>query len=269
MKIFHYKKKLEKNRSYEKNLGFVPTMGNLHLGHISLIKKSISQCKKTIVTIFVNKPQFDKENDYSNYPRTIKNDISILRRLNVDYLYIPKHGQIYPDGYNTKIKINSFSKKLCGKYRHGHFEAIVDVIDRFLNIIKPNKIYLGKKDFQQLKIVQDFVSKKYKKIKVIGCQTVREKNGMAFSSRNNLLSKNQKIIGSQIYKILLKNKKNLIKNKVKINSIKKIFFDLGVKKIDYLKLIDINKITKPFKKRKNYKIFIAYYLGTTRLIDNI
>ena len=147
MKIIQNKKKLKVLIHKEKNLGFVPTMGAIHIGHLSLIKNTISQCKKTLVSIYVNKPQFDKENDYSNYPRTIKNDISILRRLNVDYLYIPKHGQIYPDGYNTKIKINSFSKKLCGKYRHGHFEAIVDVIDRFLNIIKPNKIYLGKKDF--------------------------------------------------------------------------------------------------------------------------
>jgi len=269
MKIFLDKKKLAKITSFEKNLGFVPTMGNLHYGHISLIKKSISQCNRTIVTIFINKQQFNRKSDYTNYPRTINKDVSILKKLNVDYLYIPKHNQIYPHGYNKKIKIHSFSKKLCGKYRPGHFEAVVDVIDRFINIIKPNKIYLGKKDLQQLKIVQNFVSRKYKKIKVIGLQTVREKNGIPFSSRNNLLSKKQKAIASQIYKILLKNKINLITNKVKIKSIKKNIFELGVRKMDYLKLIDINKITKSFDNKKKYKIFIAYYLGSTRLIDNI
>ena len=135
MKIFLDKKKLAKITSFEKNLGFVPTMGNLHYGHISLIKKSISQCNRTIVTIFIDKQQFNRKSDYTNYPRTINKDVSILKKLNVDYLYIPKHNQIYPHGYNKKIKIHSFSKKLCGKYRPGHFEAVVDVIDRFINII--------------------------------------------------------------------------------------------------------------------------------------
>ena len=142
MKIFLNKTKLIKIIQHEKNLGFVPTMGAIHKAHIYILKKSISLCNKTIVTIFVNKPQFNKINDYKKYPRNLKKDISILRKCKVDYLYLPSTKQIYPIGPNKKIKISSFSKKLCGKFRPGHFEAVVDVIDRFIKIIEPNKIFL-------------------------------------------------------------------------------------------------------------------------------
>ena len=188
MKIFLNKIKLSKFIHNEKNLGFVPTMGAIHQGHISLIKKSIKQCNKTIVTIFVNKPQFERKNDFLKYPRLIKRDITLLKKLKVDYLFVPTSKQIYPSGPNKKIKISSFKKKLCGKTRRGHFEAIVDVIDRFIKIINPNKIFLGEKDMQQLKIIDHFVKRNHKKTRVIGCKTKREKNGVACSSRNFLLS---------------------------------------------------------------------------------
>ena len=145
MKIIFSKKKLLKILKKEKDLGFVPTMGALHKAHIYIIKKSNALCKKIIVTIFVNKPQFNKITDYKKYPRNLKKDISILRKYNVDYLYLPTMKQIYPLGYNKKIKISPFSKKLCGKSRPGHFESVVDVIDRFIKIINPSKIFLGKK----------------------------------------------------------------------------------------------------------------------------
>ena len=132
-------------------------MGAIHIGHISLIKKSISQCNKTIVTIFINKPQFNRKSDYKKYPRVIKKDISIIKKLKVDYLFLPKVNQIYPDGPNKNIKISALGKKLCGKFRPKHFEAVVDVIDRFIKIINPKKIYFGEKDMQQLKIIQEFM----------------------------------------------------------------------------------------------------------------
>ena len=139
MKIFLNKNKLVKIIQKEKNVGFVPTMGAIHKGHISLIKKSISDCDKTIVSIYVNKPQFNKKSDYLKYPRNLKKDISLLKKNKVDYLYIPSTSQIYPKGQCQKIKINSFGKKLCGKFRPGHFEAVVDVIDKFIKIIQPSE----------------------------------------------------------------------------------------------------------------------------------
>ena len=269
MKIILKKSKLFKLIHNERNLGFVPTMGTIHLGHISLIKKSIKQCNKTIVSIFINRPQFNKKTDYINYPRLIKKDINILKKTNINYLYLPNTKQIYPEKQKKNIKINNFGKQLCGKFRPGHFKAVVDVIDRFIKIINPKKIYFGEKDMQQLLIVKDFVKKRYPKIKVLGCKTVREKNGIPYSSRNFLLTNNERIIASNIFNTLKKNKNKIIKDKKKLNNLKKDIMKYGISKIDYIKIIDVNKIIKPFKKIKKYKIFIAYYLGTTRLIDNI
>tara|TARA_Y100000590_G_scaffold294861_1_gene332281 strand:- start:1038 stop:1847 length:810 start_codon:yes stop_codon:yes gene_type:complete len=269
MKIFLNKNKLIKSINHEKNLGFVPTMGGLHAGHLSLIKKSIKQCNKTIVSIFINKPQFERKSDYIKYPRTIKKDIKTLKKIKIDFLYLPSKKQIYPNGVNKNIKVSSFEKKLCGKFRPNHFRAIADVLDRFIKIIKPKKIYLGEKDMQQLKIVENFVKKNYLNIKVIGCKTIREKNGLAYSSRNFLLSKKEKKIANQIYKIISKSKKNIIKNKLSLSNVKNKIFKVGAKKIEYIKLLDVNKIIKPFKKNNKYRIFIAYYLGSTRLIDNV
>ena len=211
----------------------------------------------------------NKKDDYQKYPRMIKSDILILKKLKVNYLYLPKTREIYPDGPNRKIKINSFGKKLCGKFRHNHFEAIADVVDRLIKIIKPKKIYFGEKDMQQLKILENFIIKNHINTKVIGCKTVREKNGIALSSRNLLLTKNEKKTASKIYKLIKKSKNNLIKNKESLIIIKNKILKLGAYKIDYLKILDINKLIKPFIKIKKYRIFVAYYLGKTRLIDNI
>ena len=269
MKIFSSKTKLIKCVKSEKDLGFVPTMGALHPGHLSLIKKSINQSNKTIVSIFINSPQFNKKSDFEKYPRNLTNDIKHLKKMKVNFLYLPKKKDIYPKGPNKKIKVHSFHKKLCGKFRPNHFKAVVDVVDRFVKIIKPKKIYLGKKDMQQLIILEDFIKKNYSGVKIIGCNTVRLKNGLAYSSRNFLLSNKEKTIASKIFKIISFNKKHIVKNKFPISKIKKKIFYLGAKKIDYIKLLDVNKIIKPYKKNNNLKIFIAYYLGCTRLIDNI
>ena len=149
------------------------------------------------------------------------------------------------------------------------FKAVVDVIDRLIKIIKPGKIYLGEKDMQQLKIIEHFVKKNYSNIKVVGCKTIREKNGIACSSRNFLLSLNEKKIASKIYKYLKKRKQKLIKKKINSKIIKKNVYKLGAKKIDYIQMLDVNKIIKPHKKNRKFRIFVAYYLRSIRLIDNI
>ena len=269
MKIISNRNKLIKLINNEENLGFVPTMGALHLGHLALINKSINQCNKTIVSIFVNKPQFSNKNDFRRYPRMFKKDVAMLKKLKVNFLYLPTKKQIYPNGPNKNIKVNTFAKKLCGEYRPGHFEAVADVIDKFIKIIKPKKIYFGEKDMQQLKIIEDFVKKRHKKTKVIACKTIRENGGIALSSRNFLLTFKEKIIASKVFKLLINKKKKLLNNQLSLKALKAMINDLGVKKIDYIKVLDINKLIRPYKKKNKYKIFIAYYLGDTRLIDNI
>ena len=207
MKIILHKIKISKFIHNKKSLGFVPTLGGLHQGHISLIKRSIKECDKTVVSIFVNKQQFNRKSDFTKYPRNLKKDISRLKKLKIDVLFIPKSKDIYPDGYNKKIKINSFKKRLCGKFRPRHFEAVADVIDRFIKIINPNKIYLGEKDFQQLKILEDFIKKTHPRCKVVPCKIVREKSGIPYSTRNFLLNSHNKKIASRIFKLIKVNKK--------------------------------------------------------------
>ena len=140
------------------NLGFVPTMGSLHQGHISLIKNSKKQCKKTIVSIFVNPTQFNDKNDYTKYPKNKKKDLSILKKLKVDFVFLPNINDIY--NFKRKIKIPKKDKILCAKYRKGHFEGVIDVMDRFTKMIKPKKVFMGEKDFQQLYLVRNYLKKK-------------------------------------------------------------------------------------------------------------
>ena len=269
MKIIKDKIILKELIRNEKNLGFVPTMGAIHKGHLSLIKRSKLECDKTIVSIFINKPQFNNKRDFNRYPKIINRDIKTLKKVKIDYLFLPKDKQIYFDGKNKNIKISPLEKKLCGKFRPGHFKAVVDVIDRFIKIVKPKKIYLGEKDMQQLKIIDHFVKRNHKKTRVIGCKTIREENGVACSSRNFLLSREQKSVASKIYKLLYFKRRILIKNRSYLKKIKKKIKNLGIKRIEYLKVMDINKLTKPYIKSNKYKIFVAYYLGKVRLIDNI
>ena len=160
MKLFTNKKKLQKEIKNINNISFVPTMGALHKGHESLIKKSVKESKKTLVSIFVNPRQFENKRDFKNYPKNYKNDLKILKRLKIDYLYKPSYEDIYKFKTENKIFLDRFSKKLCGKYRKGHFKGVIDVVNRFLEIIKPKKILLGNKDFQQLVLIKEHVRKK-------------------------------------------------------------------------------------------------------------
>jgi len=271
MKIFKDKHSLQKEILKTKGISFVPTMGGLHKGHISLIKKSKKSKFKTLVSIFVNPKQFNKKSDFRSYPRSIKTDLKKLKKLKINYLYIPTFKDIYGFKPKKKVFLDKFSKKLCGRFRRGHFEGVLNVVNRFLEIIKPRYIYLGKKDYQQLYLIKKHIEKRKIKTKIIECKTIREINGIACSSRNSNLNKNQMKIASNIY-YYLHNLKKKIKKNYNLFDIKKIKNDLknlGVNKIDYLE----NYNTKNFKKikrhSKKFNLFIAYYIKNIRLIDNI
>ena len=159
MKILLRNSDLNEALSGVSNVGFVPTMGSLHKGHVSLIRKSLTHCNKTIVSIFVNPTQFNNKNDYKKYPRNIKKDLEILKKLKVDFVFIPKKNQIYNCKNPIKINLLKKDKILCAKYRKGHFEGVIDIMTRLTDKIKPSKIFMGEKDFQQIILVKKFVEK--------------------------------------------------------------------------------------------------------------
>ena len=251
------------------NLGFVPTMGSLHKGHISLIKKSLKECKKTIVSIFINPTQFNNKSDYKNYPKNNMKDISILKKLKINFLYMPKVKDIYNLKIKSSINLLKKEKILCAKFRKGHFEGVIDVMERLTKIIKPKKIYMGEKDLQQLYLVKKYITKKYN-VKIISCKTIRDNNKLAFSSRNKLLCKNELIKAQKISKelFLFKTKLSKSKNIKKLISFKrKEIINLFNIKFDYLELRDVISL-RISNKVKNSKLFTAYYINKVRLIDN-
>jgi len=268
MKLFTNKKKLQREIKNINNISFVPTMGDLHKGHESLIKKSVRESKKTLVSIFVNPKQFESKKDFYSYPKNYKKDIKILKRLKVNYLYKPTYTDIYNFKTKNKIFLDKFSKKLCGQYRKGHFKGVINVVNRLLEIIKPKKILLGRKDFQQLILIKKHIIKNKLNIKVIPCKTLRDNKFVAYSSRLRKLNKRQKYNLVKIINILRNYKKSLIlKNKVhNFNFIKNKLLNAGVKKVDYVELFDIKTLKKP--KRNKYNLFFAFYIGKVRLIDN-
>jgi pantoate--beta-alanine ligase len=252
------------------DLGFVPTMGSLHKGHTSLIKRSLKECKKTIVSIFINPTQFDNKKDFKKYPKNRKKDLAILKNLKVDFVFIPQKKHVYNFIRKKTIKISKKDKIMCARFRKGHFEGVIDVMDRLTRIINPKKIFMGEKDFQQLYLVKNYIEKKFNS-KVISCKTIRNQNQVALSSRNSHLDKNDLIImGKIVKKILfiksnLKNQKNikkyLLQKKKDLNILYKI-------KIEYFELRNIKNF-KTTNKIYNARLFIAYHLKKIRLIDNI
>jgi len=268
MKIFKSINKLNKQVDFKANIGFVPTMGALHKGHMSLIDSSKKKCKKTLVSIFVNPSQFNKKSDYNKYPKNLNKDLNILKKMKVDYVFIPKIGEIYKNKKKMKIKISSRDKILCAKYRKGHFEGVLAVINQLLNTIKARYMFLGNKDYQQVYLIKKFVKKKFN-VKIISCNTVRDNNLLAYSSRILNLSYSEKIKASILTKelnMIFKQIKKNIKNLNKIKFIKDKFSRYGIK-IEYLEIRNKFNLSKKFNKN-NFKLFVAFYINKVRLIDN-
>ena len=277
MKLIRQITDLNKAINKENNLGFVPTMGGLHKGHEFLIKMSKKYCKKTLVSIFVNPTQFNNKDDYKNYPRDTRKDLKILKRLKVDFIYLPSVKQIYKNKKFKKITLKKTQKILCAKFRKGHFEGVLDVLNRFIKLISPKIMFMGEKDYQQYFLVHNFISKHHK-TRVYPCKIIRSSNGMALSSRNSLLNKadlkTSGLIANKLSKFKnLLNKKNYLNevNTSKLNKqiqkLKKQLMNKFNIKIEYLECRNLKTLTKNIN-NKPFRIFVAYYLNKIRLIDN-
>ena len=266
MKILRNINDLNKAISNVKNLGFVPTMGGLHKGHKSLINISKKKCNKTIVSIFVNPKQFNSKKDFKSYPRNLQKDLKILNNLKVNYVFIPNVIEIYEKEREKKIKLNKRDIVMCAYYRKGHFEGVLDVMERLLKMIKPRYVFMGEKDFQQLFLIKKFF-KNMLNTKIISCPTIRDENNVALSSRNVLLKKKDLFNAGKIANYLIKLKKVISRQNKSLSSIKNEMEKKYSIRIEYLQIRNINDL-KTTNYKKKYRIFIAYYIKGIRLIDN-
>lgn len=278
MKIFNNKKDLKacllEHKTNNKTIGFVPTMGALHLGHLSLIEKAQKKNDIVVVSIFVNPTQFDNVEDLKKYPKTIESDIKLLKSVSCDILFSPSIKEIYSKNITSeKFDFDGLEHQMEGKFRDGHFDGVGTVVKALFEIVKPNRAYFGQKDFQQLQIIKKMVKKNRIPIKIKGCPIFREEDGLAMSSRNTRLSEDQRQISPFIFKILQEVKKKFItKSITEINEwVAEKFKQQHLLKLEYFTVAEEKTLETAETKESNkkYRAFIAVFAGEIRLIDNI
>lgn len=277
MKFYNTNKSLQEDilRLEDKTtIGFVPTMGALHKGHLSLIKRAKKENNFIVVSIFVNPTQFDKKEDLDQYPRTLEKDLELLESVDCDAVFVPSVDDIYNDQIlAVNFDFDGLELEMEGKHRLGHFNGVGTIVKKLFDIIKPNKAYFGEKDFQQLQIIRNMVKKNHIPVDIIGCKIFREKDGLAMSSRNVRLSENQRKMAPFIYKTLKKAKQKFNENSIAevIRWVQKEFENNSILKLEYFEIANIETL-KPSKrkgKEVKYRGFIAAFAGNVRLIDNI
>ena len=273
MKILENKKKLdnllEKIRVQDLKIGLIPTMGSIHEGHISLIEKSKQSKCFSIVTIFVNPTQFNDLEDFKNYPKNKEDDINKLKLVECDALYFPQTQELYPNEVKSKKTIFDYRDILCDRFRPGHFDGVTTVVKSLFDLVKPHKVFFGEKDFQQLKLIKKVIEKNILPIKLISCPSIRSNNGMSISSRyNNFSLKEKKILDKIAIKINLCVKE--LRKNINLSFLEKLNQELqyyDVNKIDYLEIREEENLQLTEKKTKA-RLFVAFYLGKIRIIDN-
>ena len=259
----------------KKSIGLVPTMGSLHKGHLSLIEKANKNNDTVWVSIFINPTQFNSPKDFKKYPKNLEKDIDLIESISDKInVFIPNEKEMY-DGI-PKFKIYDFKNldvELEGKYRKNHFNGVATIVSKLLNLFKPNNVYFGEKDYQQTQIIRKLVTIKKTTVNIIICPTVREKNGLALSSRNDLLSDSDRERSSIIFESLTLLKKNF--DSLKLESIKKSIIKSIQKnknfKVEYLEIADSTtlQIQKKINSKKSYRAFICVNINDVRLIDNL
>lgn len=251
-------------------VGLVPTMGAIHEGHLSLVRKAKEDCDIVIVTIFTNPIQFSNRDDFFSYPKTIDQDLDFLRQEGVDLVFCPSEADIYPDGFTTSVEVEKFSDLFEGKSRPGHFKGVTTIVTKLLNLFLPNKVYFGQKDFQQTFLIQKLNADLNINSEIIVLPTIRESDGLPVSSRNVLLSKDERISASVLYRVL-KNIKNLdtFDSKKIYQEIENEIIKENLVELDYVKIVNPDTFTELLEVGENAIILIAINIGSIRLIDNV
>ncbi len=270
--IKEIKKELNRHRSNGKTIGFVPTMGYLHEGHLSLIGKARRDNDVVVVSVFVNPVQFGPNEDREEYPRDIRRDARLCKKALADYIFYPTVKSMYPKGYSTFVSVEGLTNNLCGKFRPGHFRGVATVVVKLFNIVKPDAAYLGQKDAQQAAVIKRMAGDLDMGVRVEVMPTVREKDGLAMSSRNSYLSSDERKRAAVIYRSL-----QLARDLIKLNDrdavgiireMKKMLSPAATK-IDYVSIVDPHSLTDVKTVTGEVLVAVAAWIGKTRLIDNI
>lgn len=266
---------VKKMKREDLSVGFVPTMGYLHDGHLSLVKAAKADNDIIVVSIFVNPTQFGPNEDLDSYPRDLGKDQKLLENLDVDYLFFPKVEQMYPDGYGTYVNVESgLTNKLCGKSRPGHFKGVTTIVSKLFNIVNPDKVYFGQKDAQQVSVINRMVKDLNFDIEIIAVPIVRENDGLAMSSRNVNLSEKERQDALTLSKSLNRAKDLILLDNIKKSDIIKnemmgIIELVDSSRIDYIEIVDMESLESIDIVEGKILIALAVHIGKTRLIDNI
>jgi len=264
-----------KVRKEGKKIGFVPTMGYLHDGHLSLVRKARNESDLVVVSVFVNPTQFGPNEDYDRYPRDLKRDLKILKEEKVDVAFVPSVGEMYPAGYSTYVYVERLSSILCGRSRPGHFRGVATVVLKLFNIVMPTRAYFGQKDAQQFRIIRKMVEDLNLDVELVECPIIREEDGLAMSSRNLYLSPEERKQAVALYESLKlaqelydSGERNVDKIK---NAMRRKIAKYPLVRIDYIEVVteDTLESTKYMEENREYIVAVAAYLGKARLIDNI
>lgn len=277
MKLFHHSSDIQvyikELKQQGKTIGFVPTMGALHKGHVSLVHEAKNQCDIVVCSIFINPTQFNKKSDFVNYPIDIGNDTKMLENSGCDIVFIPKATEIYPDSETVaSYSFPAIDSMMEGEHRPGHFTGVAQVVKRFFDIVTPNFAYFGLKDYQQYLVIKTLAEKEHIDTEIIGCPTIRETDGLAMSSRNRLLSEKERATASVIFQVMNRVKKSLLTTDLSL--LKEQSFqalkEAGLEP-EYFEIADADTLLPivEVKEHKKVRAFVAANLGKARLIDNM
>ena len=263
---------LEHLRQKGKRIGFVPTMGALHEGHLSLIRRAKDENDVVVVSIFVNPTQFGPKEDFKRYPRNLKRDQKLLKASRVDFLFAPSRTSVYPKRFKHFINPGPVARYLCGPKRPGHFRGVATVVSWLFEMVKPDRAYFGQKDYQQTRVIEEMVRRFRLPIRIKMCPTVREKDGLAMSSRNQYLTKKERTLAPSLYQSLLLAKGLIRAGERSSEKVKKAVRHnlMGrVTKIDYIEVVNPKTCAPVQLIRGGVLVALACFIGPTRLIDNL
>ena len=272
-RILPMKESSKKTRSDGKVIGFVPTMGFLHEGHLSLVREARKMSDVVVVSIFVNPAQFGPAEDFDKYPRDATRDAELLSNENIDFLFMPKPEEMYPQNYHTYVKVRDMSETLCGVTRPGHFEGVTTVVLKLLHIVEPHFVFFGQKDAQQLAIIRRMVKDLNMDAEIVRVPIVREPDGLAMSSRNIYLSPEERKAATVLYRALdhalARIEEGERKTKAILKEMREIIQTEPLARIDYLAATDLVDLKELKTLKGKCLIAVAAYFSKTRLIDNI